>query len=116
MSDPSHDDTPACEHGPREAEEQDLLLIERVASIFRVLGDSSRLRAIQRLAREEACVSELAAESNESLSTTSQRLRLMRAERLVRRRREGKHVYYSLADDHILEIIRCAFDHAREEA
>lgn len=106
---------PDCVHQDADEDEDDLILIERVASIFRALGDSSRIRTIRRLAKKEACVSELAAESGVGLSTVSQRLRLMRSERLVKKRREGKHIYYSLEDDHILEIIQCAFDHAREE-
>lgn len=109
------DSEPSCDHGQALSMGQDTLIVERAAAIFRALGDSSRLLTIQRLAKGEACVTELAGERGESLSTVSQRLRLMRSERLVQKRREGKHVYYSLADDHILEIIKSAFEHANEE-
>lgn len=110
------DDRPDCDHDHGSFVDSDSFqVIERAAAIFRALGDSSRLRTIQRLAQREACVSELAAQMQENLSTVSQRLRLMRSERLVKRRRDGKHIFYSLADDHVLEIIQSAFDHALEE-
>src|SRR5262245_1204713 len=75
--------------------------ISRAAALFRACGDAERLRTLERLSFGELCVSELAAASNEGLSTVSQRLRLLRSEGLVSRRREGKHVYYALADRHV---------------
>jgi DNA-binding transcriptional ArsR family regulator len=83
--------------------------------LFRALGDAARLRTLDMLVGREACVSELAAASDESVSTVSHRLRLLRSEGLVRRRREGRHIYYSLADVHVLELIRNALDHANED-
>lgn len=88
---------------------------ERAASLFRAAGDPARLRLLEILARGEACVSELAATSNDAMSTVSQRLRLLRTERLVGRRREGRHIYYSLIDDHVAELVLNALDHAAED-
>lgn len=85
---------------------------ERAASIFRAMGDLSRLRLLSQLAAGERCVSDLA--EGEGLSTVSQRLRLLRAEGLVRRRRQGKHIFYALSDAHVAELIANALEHADE--
>ncbi len=87
---------------------------ERAASLFRAVGDPARLRLLETLSREECCVSALAQASGEGMSTVSQRLRLLRAEGLVKRRRDGRHMYYSLADDHVAALIRNALEHAVE--
>jgi DNA-binding transcriptional ArsR family regulator len=91
------------------------LVIERAAALFRALGDSARLSLLERLATGEYCVTELADATGEGLSTISQRLRTLRGERLLRRRRVGKHVYYSLADDHVAALIHSAVAHASEQ-
>ncbi|HJL19631.1 MAG TPA: metalloregulator ArsR/SmtB family transcription factor [Sandaracinaceae bacterium LLY-WYZ-13_1] len=111
--------TRAClhEHPLREpAALADEAVVTRGAAIFRAMGDPERLRLLERLAvGGEHCVSELAALFEVGMSTVSQRLRLLRAEHLVARRREGKHVYYALADDHVAALIRAALEHAAEE-
>lgn len=89
---------------------------ERAAALFRAAGDLARLRLLHRLDAGECCVSELAEASETKLSTLSQQLRVLHAERIVKRRREGKHIYYSLADDHVRELIRAALEHAGEPA
>jgi ArsR family transcriptional regulator, lead/cadmium/zinc/bismuth-responsive transcriptional repressor len=91
------------------------LVVERAAALFRALGDSARLSLLERLAGGEYCVTELADATGEGLSTISQRLRTLRSERLLRRRRVGKHVYYTLADDHVVALIHSAIAHAAEE-
>jgi ArsR family transcriptional regulator len=88
--------------------------IETAAAIFRALGDPERLRLLVRLAGGEACVSELAEEENEKITTVSARLKALRAARLVKRRREAKHAFYALADEHVMPLIRNAIDHAAE--
>ena len=103
-----HDDAPA-----RRATVGTLALA-RAAALFRACGDPERLRLLERLSHGEFCVSELAAESGEGLSTVSQRLRLLRTEGLVSRRREGKHIYYALADQHVADLIQSALEHAVE--
>ena len=87
---------------------------ERAASLFRAAGDLARLRLLHQLDAGECCVSELADASETKLSTLSQQLRLLHAERIVKRRREGKHIYYSLADGHVRELMWAALDHAGE--
>jgi DNA-binding transcriptional ArsR family regulator len=88
--------------------------LERAASIFRAAGDISRLKLLHRLSDGEWCVTELAEAAGVGLSTVSQQLRLLRAERIVARRRAGKHIFYSLADSHVSDLIRSAIDHAAE--
>jgi len=88
--------------------------IEAGAAIFQALGDPERLRLLVRLAEGEACVSELAEYEGEKISTVSARLKTLYAVRLVKRRREAKHIYYTLADEHVLPLVRNAIDHAAE--
>ena len=87
---------------------------ERAASIFRAVGDESRLRLLYRLWHGEKCVTELAEAAGVGLSTVSQQLRFLRAEHLVTRRRLGKQVFYALADAHVANLVRSALDHALE--
>jgi len=62
----------------------------------------------------ERCVSDLATRSQQEVSTISQRLKVLWAERLVAKRREGKHIFYSLADHHVVDLVRSALAHAQE--
>jgi len=82
--------------------------------MFRALGDPARLRLLTRLAHSEICVTELAELENEQMTTVSARLRALFSARLVKRRREAKHIYYSLADDHVLQMVHGAIEHAAE--
>ena len=91
------------------------LVVERAAALFRALGDTARLSLLERLAQGEYCVTELADATGEGLSTISQRLRTLRTERLLKRRRVGKHVYYTLADQHVADLIASALAHAAEQ-
>jgi DNA-binding transcriptional ArsR family regulator len=75
----------------------------------------SRLKLLERLADGEWCVTELAGAAGTGLSTVSQQLRLLRAERMVTRRRAGKHIYYALADSHVRDLIQSALEHAAEQ-
>jgi DNA-binding transcriptional ArsR family regulator len=88
--------------------------LESAARLFRAIGDHERLRLLAILSEGERCVTELADSVDASLSTVSQRLRVLRAEGLLARRRDGKHVYYSLVDDHVAELVANALAHAGE--
>lgn len=110
------EDEPSCDgsaHQVPHSRASDVA-IDKAARLFRALAHESRLRTLELLVQQEACVSELAQATGESLSTVSHRLRLLRAEDLVVRRRDGRHIYYSLADGHVIEMIRNALDHASE--
>jgi DNA-binding transcriptional ArsR family regulator len=110
--------SPACspaEHGGALRQPLvDEVSLERAARLFRAIGEPSRLRLLSRLAQGEMCVTELAVSERESLSTISQRLRVLRSENLIVRRRRGKHINYALADQHVMELIFNALAHATE--
>ena len=89
----------------------DLETIKKTAAIFRALGDPSRLQLLSLLSHGEMCVSELTERLSDNLPAISQRLKLLRAERLVSTRRQGKHIYYSLADNHIASLIENGVAH-----
>lgn len=88
---------------------------EDAAGLFRAVGDQERLRLLAILSLGECCVTELAEAVGAGLSTVSQRLRVLRSEGLLARRRDGKHIYYRLADDHVSDLIANALAHATEE-
>ena len=104
----------AHQHPTRKASRISDEACERAAALFRAAGDIQRLRVIELLGHGECCVTELAEASNQKLSTLSQQLRVLRAERIVKHRRDGKHIYYSLADDHVRELVDAALRHAAE--
>jgi DNA-binding transcriptional ArsR family regulator len=87
----------------------------RAAALFRAAGEITRLRLLARLAEGEWCVSELAEAAGVSLPAVSQQLSVLRAARIVGSRRAGKHIYYSLLDEHVIELIQNALEHASEE-
>jgi ArsR family transcriptional regulator, lead/cadmium/zinc/bismuth-responsive transcriptional repressor len=106
------------EEHPGRGTKQDILsndALERAAALFRAAGDVSRLKLLGRLADGEWCVTELAEVSGVGLSTISQQLRLLRSERIVQRRRSGKHIFYSLADRHVTDLVKNALEHAAEQ-
>ena len=88
---------------------------ERAAAVFRAVSDVARLKLLDRLSDGEWCVTELADAAGVRLSTVSQQLRLLRSERIVERRRTGKHIFYSLADRHVIDLVTNALEHASEE-
>ena len=112
------DDAPDCgghEHTPVSMQ-FDLQACERAAAIFRALGDPQRLRMLILLEAAERCVSEICTMLDEPMPAVSQRLRLLKSERIVRSRREGKHVFYALADEHISRLVTNGVMHAMEES
>ncbi|BDC50801.1 hypothetical protein F183_A31170 [Bryobacterales bacterium F-183] len=88
--------------------------IETASRLFRALGEPSRLRLLALLAQGESCVTELALSEGDDMSAISQRLRVLRSENLVVRRRSGKHINYALADQHIVDLVFNALAHASE--
>jgi ArsR family transcriptional regulator len=88
--------------------------LERAAEILRAMGDGARLRILDLLKQRELCVTEIVAAVGEKFTTVSQRLRLLRSEGLIVRRREGNHIYYALADRHVVDLILNALAHAIE--
>jgi ArsR family transcriptional regulator, lead/cadmium/zinc/bismuth-responsive transcriptional repressor len=87
---------------------------QQMAEFFAVLADPNRLRIISALAHQELCVCDLAASVKMGESAVSHQLRALRTMRLVRYRREGRNVYYSLADNHIVNLYRDVAEHLEE--
>ncbi len=87
---------------------------QALADTFKVLGDFNRLRILQALNTAELCVCDLSELLGLSQSATSHQLRLLRASQLVRYRREGKNVYYTLDDEHVRTLIETALAHVQE--
>jgi ArsR family transcriptional regulator len=88
--------------------------LERAARLFRAMGDGPRLRLLEMLAQREYCVTELVEQLGEKFPTISQRLRILRGEGLITRRRQGTHLFYALADRHVADLIHNALAHADE--
>ncbi len=86
-----------------------------LAEVFKVLGDETRTKILYLLAGQPLCVCDLAEILGLSLPAVSHHLRLLKAMRLVKYVREGKMVYYSLDDDHIVNLIKEAQEHLAEE-
>jgi ArsR family transcriptional regulator len=78
------------------------------------MGDPGRLHLLTLLAEREWCVTELVETLKEKFSTVSQRLRILRGDGLVRRRRDGTHLFYALADRHVADLLDNALAHAQE--
>lgn len=85
-----------------------------LADFFKVFGDSTRIRIMCALDQSEMCVCDLAVLLNMTKSAISHQLRSLRQANLVKFRKEGKVVYYSLADDHVKEIFEKGLEHIRE--
>ena len=88
-------------------------LIE-MAELFKMFGDSTRIKVLCGLFEGEKCVQEITDATGTSQSAVSHQLRLLKQARLVRCRRSGKQIYYSLADDHVKTILGMAKEHLDE--
>ena len=95
---------------PEETELYDL------AELFKVFGDSTRIRILFVLSSAEVCVCDLARVLNMTKSAISHQLRILKQNKLVKSRREGKSIFYSLADGHVSTIIAQGRDHIEEDA
>ena len=88
--------------------------LEGMETFFKVLGDSTRLRILHALLAGELCVGDLSEALSLSLSACSHQLSVLKSARLVRHRREGRTVYYSLSDDHITSLLESVRTHLAE--
>lgn len=84
---------------------------QRLAEFLSILADPNRLRIISLLTEGERCVGDIAAAVAMSESAVSHQLRVLRANRLVDYRRQGRHIFYRLDDDHILTFYQALADH-----
>ncbi|RLI79087.1 transcriptional regulator [Archaeoglobales archaeon] len=88
--------------------------IVELAEFLEAFSDSSRIKILLALLQKELCTCDIAAITKLSVSAVSHQLRILRDKRLVKYRREGRNVYYSLDDDHVAEILEMALRHINE--
>jgi ArsR family transcriptional regulator len=89
-------------------------LMARAASFFKVVGDEKRMKILCAISKDELCVNDIAAAVDMTKSAVSHQLRVLRENNLVKFEKKGKHAYYSLADDHVKEILDVALEHINE--
>ena len=92
---------------------KDELLFD-LAELFKVFGDSTRMKIICALLEEELCVGDIAVIANSTPSAISHQLRVLKQAKLVKYRKEGKSVFYSLDDDHVKQIFEKGREHIEE--
>ncbi len=85
-----------------------------IAELFKVFADSTRVRILYALIESELCVCDISALLNMSQSAISHQLRVLKQSRLVKYRRSGKTIYYSLCDDHIKTMLDMGMEHVSE--
>lgn len=88
--------------------------MEAIAELFKGFADTTRVQILSLLARQELCVTEIAEKVEISQSAISHQLRLLKQMHLIKFRREGKNILYSLADDHVLTILEMGLEHVLE--
>ena len=103
---------PAASLPPVEMPDDEVLY--ELADLFRVFGDSTRIKILYALHDSELCVQDIADAVGLSQSAVSHQLRVLKDSKLVRFRREGKTVYYALDDDHVRSILSMGMDHIEE--
>jgi len=89
--------------------------LNRLSDLFRVFGDGTRIRILYVLFEEEVCVCDIAALLGMTQSAVSHQLRILKNARLIQSRRDGKTVYYSLADDHVRTLLSQGTEHIHED-
>ena len=85
-----------------------------LAELFKVFGDSTRIKILYSMFDNELCVNDIARLLNLSQSSVSHQLRILKTSKLVKFRREGKSIYYSLDDEHVRSIISMGMEHVEE--
>ena len=103
---------PAPKDAPAEIPDDECLY--ELAVLFRVFGDSTRIKILYALHDQELCVQDIAAAVGLSQSAVSHQLRVLKDSKLVRFRRDGKTVYYALDDDHVRSILSLGMEHIEE--
>jgi ArsR family transcriptional regulator len=90
--------------------------VAALAETFRLLGDATRVRILDAVSRDELCVRDISRQLGVSQSAVSHQLRLLRSVRLVRPRRAGRRVFYTLDDHHIVKLFAEGLEHVQETA
>ena len=87
---------------------------ERLRELFRIFGDTTRIKILYALFESELCVGDMAQALGMTQSAVSHQLRVLKSSKLVKFRREGKTVFYSLDDDHVRSILSLGMEHVEE--
>lgn len=85
-----------------------------LSELFKIFGDSTRIKIISVLIDKELCVNDISEIINVSQSAVSHQLRILKQSKLVKYRKEGQTIYYSLADDHVEKIFMLGCEHINE--
>lgn len=85
-----------------------------LAELFKIFGDSTRIKILYVLSENELCVNDIAQVLNMTQSSVSHQLRILKDSKLVRFRREGKSIFYALDDEHVRNIINMGMEHVEE--
>lgn len=85
-----------------------------LSELFKIFGDSTRIKIINVLLEEELCVTDIANKTENSQSAVSHQLRILKSAKLVKYRKEGNSIYYSLADNHVKKIFEMGCEHINE--
>ena len=88
--------------------------IDAIAELFKAFGDPTRVQILSHLERQELCVGDIAEAVALSQSAVSHQLRILKQMHLIKYRREGKNILYSLADDHVRTILEMGLEHVLE--
>lgn len=88
--------------------------MEQIADLFKAFGDATRVHILSLLVGKELCVTDIAEAVELSQSAISHQLRILKQMHLIKFRREGKNILYSLADDHVLTILQTGLEHVLE--
>lgn len=89
-------------------------MIFDLADFYKIFGDTTRVKILYALDKSELCVCDISSLLEMTISAVSHQLKILRDSNLVVTRREGKVIYYSLADEHVKEIIECGMEHISE--
>lgn len=89
-------------------------ILYKLADLFKVFGDPTRIRILNALSQTELCVQDIADRLSMTQSAISHQLRILKQSELVKFRRDGKTIYYSLADDHVATIMAQGMEHVCE--
>ena len=89
-------------------------ILYALAELFKVFGDSTRIKILYSMFETELCVNDIAKLLNLSQSSVSHQLRILKTSKLVKFRREGKSIFYSLDDEHVRAIISMGMEHVEE--
>lgn len=85
-----------------------------ISELFKIFGDSTRIKIINSLIDEELCVNDIVSRVNASQSAVSHQLRILKQSKLVKYRKDGNTIYYSLDDDHVKKIFELGCEHINE--